>query len=179
MSEEKLVPSEIIESRIFIIRDKKVMIDRDLAQLYGVETRALNQAVKRNIKRFPPDFMFSLTRKEITNLSQIVIGSKIKHAPNVFAFTQEGVAMLSGILNSDRAIKVNIQIMRTFTKLREIIITHKDLEQKINEIISVYGGKLKDHDQQIKSIFAAIEQLLAPPTEKEKKRYGFLAEKNS
>lgn len=174
---KEIVPSELIENKIFLIRGKRVMIDRDLAQLYMVETRVLNQAVKRNSKRFPLDFMFSLTRNEIMNLSQFVISSKIKHAPNVYAFTQEGVAMLSGILNSDRAIQVNIQIMRTFTKLREILITHKDLEHKINEIIRVYGGKLKEHDQQIKAVFDAINELLKPPDETEKKRYGFVVDK--
>lgn len=97
-----------VERKIFLIRGQRVMIDRDLAELYGVETRVLNQAVRRNIKRFPDDFMFSLNREEIRNLSQIVISSKIKHAPNMFAFTEQGVAMLSTVLNSDRAIQVNI-----------------------------------------------------------------------
>jgi len=102
-----LVPVEVIASKIYLIRGQKVMLDRDLAKLYGVETRVLNQAVRRNIKRFPEDFMFTLTREEIMNLSQIVTSSKIKHAPNVFAFTEQGVAMLSSVLNSERAILVN------------------------------------------------------------------------
>lgn len=106
-----LIPQEVIERKIFLIRGQKVMIDRDLAKLYGVETRVLNQAVRRNIDRFPDDFMFSLTREEIMNLSQIVISSGIKHAPNVFVFTEQGVAMLSGILNSKRAVQMNIAIM--------------------------------------------------------------------
>lgn len=97
---------------------KYLLLDRDLAKLYGVETRVLNQAVRRNIGRFPEDFMFSLTRDEIMNLSQNVIRSKIKHAPNVFTFTEQGVAMLSSVLKSERAVQVNIAIMRTFVKLR-------------------------------------------------------------
>lgn len=99
---------EKIASRIYLIRGQKVMLDRELAELYGVETRALIQAVRRNIRRFPTNFMFSLTREEIMNLSQIVISSRIKHAPNVFVFTEQGVAMLSSVLNSERAVQVNI-----------------------------------------------------------------------
>lgn len=105
---QALIPQETIANKILLIRGKKVLLDRDLADLYKIETRALNQAVRRNIERFPDDFMFSLTRQEIMNLSQSVISSKIKHAPNVFAFTQEGVAMLSSVLRSKRAIQVNI-----------------------------------------------------------------------
>jgi hypothetical protein len=105
---ESSVPIEIIESRILLIRGRKVMPDRDLALLYGVETRVLNQAVQRNIKRFPEDFMFLLTREEIMRISQIVISSDIKFSKQVRVFTEQGVAMLSGILNSDRAIEVNI-----------------------------------------------------------------------
>ena len=95
MKGKELIPQDLVESKIFLIRGKKIMLDRDLALLYGVETRVLNQAVQRNIKRFPEDFMFALTREEIRNISQIVISSKIKHAPNVLAFTEQGVAMLS------------------------------------------------------------------------------------
>ena len=126
MKTNTLVPIEAIEQKILHIRGQKVMLDRDLAKLYGVETRALNQAVRRNIKRFPDDFMLYLSRDEIMNLSQIVISSNIKHAPNVFAFTEQGIAMLSGILNSERAIEVNIQIMRAFVRLREIFKTNKE-----------------------------------------------------
>ncbi|MBI5101922.1 MAG: ORF6N domain-containing protein, partial [Nitrospirae bacterium] len=97
---KELIPVEIIERKIYLIRGHKVMLDRDLAGLYGVETRVLNQTVRRNLDRFPDDFMFALTRDEIMNLSQIVISSRIKHAPNVFVFTEQGVAMLSGVLNS-------------------------------------------------------------------------------
>ena len=106
-----VIPAERIENRIYLIRGKKVMLDRDLAGLYGVETRALNQAVKRNIERFPEDFLLSLTREEIMRISQDVISSELKFSKNVYAFTQEGVAMLSGVLNSKRAVMVNIAIM--------------------------------------------------------------------
>ena len=98
---DSIVPAELIERKIYLIRGHKVMIDRELAELYCVETRILNQAVRRNLKRFPSDFMFSLTREEIMDLSQIVISSRIKHAPNVFVFTEQGVAMLSSVLNSE------------------------------------------------------------------------------
>src|SRR5580704_8438883 len=131
-----LITQEKITQRIFIIRGKKVMLDRDLASLYGVETKAFNQAVKRNMKRFPEDFMFQLTQEENKFLrSQNVTleqGQYSKYAP--YAFTEHGILMLSSVLNSDRAIEVNIQIMRTFTKLRELMIVHKDLRIKIEEL---------------------------------------------
>src|SRR3990167_6563118 len=114
---ELLIPNESIVSKIYLIRGKKVMLDRHLAELYQVDTRSLNQAVRRNMGLFPGDFMFSLHRSEIRDLSQIVIS--LKHAPNVFVFTQEGIAMLSGVLHSRRAMEANIQIMRSFVKLRE------------------------------------------------------------
>ncbi len=166
---EALVPVEVIERKIFLIRRQKVMLDRDLAQLYGVETRVLNQAVRRNIERFPDDFMFSLTREEIRNLSQIVISSKIKHAPNVFVFTEHGVAMISSVLNSPMAVQVNIQIMRTFTKLREIMSQHKDLAKRLDKLE-------KKYDAQFKVVFDAIRQLMIPP-EPKRKRIGFIQEK--
>ncbi len=163
---EALVPVEAIERKNFLIRRQKVMLDRDLAQLYGVETRVLNQAVRRNIERFPDDFMFSLTREEIRNLSQIVISSKIKHAPNVFVFTEHSVAMLSSVLNSPMAVQVNIQIMRTFTKLREIMSQHKDLAKRLDKLE-------KKYDAQFKVVFDAIRQLMIPP-EPKRKRIGFI-----
>ena len=163
-----LIPQEVIERKIFLIRGQKVMIDRDLAKLYGVETRVLNQAVRRNIDRFPDDFMFSLTREEIMNLSQIVISSGIKHAPNVFVFTEQGVAMLSGILNSKRAVQMNIAIMRVFVKLRQILSTHKELVHKLNEL----ERRIERHDTHIHGIFEAIRQLMAVET-KPKTRIGF------
>lgn len=159
---EALVPIEAIEGKIFLIRGQKILLDRDLAQLYGVETRVLNQAVRRNIDRFPADFMFSLTREEIRNLSQIVIGSHIKHAPNVFAFTEQGVAMLSSVLNSKRAVQVNIAIMRVFVKLREMIASNKDLAKRLDELE-------KKYDTQFKVVFDAIRQLMTPIEPKQRK----------
>jgi hypothetical protein len=168
METKNLISQVLIESKILLIRGKKVMLDRDLALLYGVETRVLNQAVQRNIKRFPEDFLFALTREEIRNISQIVISSKIKHAPNVLAFTEQGVAMLSGILNSDRAIQVNITIMRVFVRLRQMMATHKVLADKLAEL----EERIQDHDEQITDIFKAIRQLMAPPI-KPKRKIGF------
>ena len=168
----ELIPVEMIERKIYLIRGHKVMLDRDLAELYGVETRVLNQAVRRNIDRFPDDFMFSLTRDEIMNLSQIVISSRIKHAPNVFVFTEQGVAMLSTALNSERAIQVNIAIMRAFVKLREILSTHKELAHKLTQL----EQKIEKHDEEIKLIFDAIRQLMSLPVPK-KRKIGFHREK--
>ena len=128
-SQKNLIPQEHIENRIFFIREQKVMLDRDLAILYDVETKALNQAVKRNVKRFPSDFMFQLTREEATSLRSHFVtlkrGRHSKYAP--YAFTEHGILMLSSVLNSQRAIQVNIQIMRTFTKLREMLASHVEL----------------------------------------------------
>jgi len=168
---DTIVLIEMIERKIYLIRGQKVMLDRDLAQLYGVETRVLNQAVRRNIDRFPPDFMFPLTREEIMNLSQIVISSRIKHAPNVFVFTEHGVAMLSSVLSSQRAVQVNIQIMRTFAKLRELISQHKDLARRLDNLE-------KKYDTQFKVVFDAIRQLMATP-EPKKKKIGFVVRERS
>ncbi len=168
---DTIILIEMIERKIYLIRGQKVMLDRDLAQLYGVETRVLNQAVRRNIDRFPPDFMFPLTREEIMNLSQIVISSRIKHAPNVFVFTEHGVAMLSSVLSSQRAGQVNIQIMRTFAKLRELISQHKDLARRLDNLE-------KKYDTQFKVVFDAIRQLMATP-EPKKKKIGFVVRERS
>jgi uncharacterized coiled-coil protein SlyX len=143
-------------------------LDRDLAGLYGVETRVLNQAVRRNKSRFPDDFMFSLTREEIRNLSQIVISSGIKHAPNVFAFTEQGVAMLSSVLNSERPIKVNILIMRAFVRLREAVASSKELARRLDEL----EKRIASHDENIRTLFQVIRQLMAVP-EKPPKKIGF------
>lgn len=160
------VPEETLESKIFLIRHKKVMLDRDLAILYGVETKRLKQQVNRNIERFPDDFMFQLTREEFNILkSQIATSSwgGLRYLP--YAFTEQGVAMLSSVLNSKRAIQVNIQIMRTFTKLREMLLTHKELKQKIESMERKY-------DYQFKIVFDAIKKLLEP-SEKPKSKIGF------
>ena len=161
-----IVPAEVISSKITLIRGLKVMLDRDLAELYAVETRALNQAVSRNIERFPADFMFELTRDEFFNLrSQFMTSSwgGTRYLP--LAFTEQGVAMLSSVLKSDRAIQVNIQIMRTFTQLRKMLSTHEELKSKIESME-------KKYDQQFQIVFEAIKQLL-PEEEKSKKKIGF------
>ena len=179
----KAIAIEIIATRIFEIRGKKVMLDRDLARLYGVGAKVLNQAVKRNIKRFPDDFMFQLSWEEVESLrSQFVTletvnpetsrrGKHIKYLP--YTFTEHGVAMLSSVLNSERAIQVNILIMRAFTKLREILLTHRELAVKIDALEKKYV----EHDGTIKSIFEAIKQLLEPPLVKERRITGFRVEK--
>ncbi|OGP91583.1 MAG: DNA-binding protein [Deltaproteobacteria bacterium RBG_16_47_11] len=151
-----------------MIRGQKVLLDRDLAALYGVETRVLNQAVRRNIRRFPPDFMLSLTREEIRNISQIVICSDIKHARNVFAFTEQGVAMLSSVLNSERAVQVNILIMRTFVRLRQMLASHADLARKLEDLERKY-------DRQFGIVFDVIRQLMQPP-DPPRRPIGFLVE---
>src|SRR5438093_7810629 len=134
MSKE-IIPVEQIAQRILYLRGQKVLLDRDLAALYGVETRVLNQAVKRNANRFPEDFMFRLSRQEIARISQSVTSlSGLKFSKRVHAFTEEGVAMLSSVLNSQRAVQVNIAIMRAFVKLKEILETNRELAQKFDEL---------------------------------------------
>ena len=169
-----IIPIEFIENKIYLIRNKKVMLSVDLAELYGVETRVLNQAVKRNIERFPEDFMFTLTENEANSLvSQNVIPHKKYfggHLP--YAFTEQGIAMLSSVLKSKRAIDVNILIMRAFVKMRQILSTHKELADKLNEL----EDKYEKHDKDIKAIIDAIRQLMAPP-EKSARKIGFKTEK--
>jgi len=166
-----IIPDEIILNNIYLIRGQKVMLDKDLAKLYKVETRTLNQAVRRNINRFPADFMFQLTRKEFENwISQIVISNSekmgLRRPP--FAFTEQGVAMLSSVLNSSVAIDVNIQIIRVFTKMRALLLTHKDILLQLEKI----ERKLGSHDQQIAVIFAYLKKLLNPPPQP-RQRIGF------
>jgi ORF6N domain len=170
------IAEDKIINKIYPIRGKKVMLDRDLAELYGVETRVLNQAVRRNEKRFPDDFMFQLTRVEFENLiSQNVTSTwgGIRKLP--LAFTEQGVAMLSSVLNSETAIEVNIQIIRIFTRMRELLLIHKDvlikLEQMEKKIVK-QGGKLQKHDQDIRLIFEYLKELLNPPQEP-RPRVGF------
>ena len=168
MVENFIIPSERIVNKIYIIRNRKVMLDRDLAELYGVKTMVLNQAVKRNIKRFPADFMFQLDKQEMENWkSQIVISKSekmgLRKLPLVF--TEQGVAMLSSVLNSDRAISVNIQIIRTFTKIRELLATNEALQRKVMEMERKYDGKIKE-------IFDAIGLLFTDKI-KPKKEIGF------
>ena len=168
-----LIPLERIEKCIYILRKKKVMLDNDLAQLYGVTTKVLNQAVKRKIQRFPQDFMFQLTPEENDSLrSQIVTleggrGTHRKYLP--YAFTEQGVAMLSSVLNSDRAVLVNVAIMRAFVSLRGMMDSHKDLARKLEELEEKY-------DAQFRVVFNAIRQLMTPP-ESRRRRVGFMTEK--
>ena len=167
---QAIVIAEAIESRIFLIRGHKVMLSTHLAALYGVESRALVQAVKRNRERFPADFMFQLSAKEFWNLkSQIVIsswGGARRAAP--YAFTEQGVAMLSSVLRSKRAVLVNIQIMRAFVKLREMFTTHRALTRKLAQL----EKRIEGHDKEITAIFEAIRQLMEPP-DKPSKQIGF------
>jgi phage regulator Rha-like protein len=162
---------DVITTKIFEVRGKKVMLDSELAKLYGVATKNLNKAVKRNIERFPGDFMYQLTGQEVANLRfQIGTSSWGGRRYQLMVFTQEGVAMLSSVLNSQRAIQVNIQIMRAFVRLKELLLTHKDLALKIEALEKQYAN----HDEKIRLIFEAIRQLLEPPV-KEKKIIGFHA----
>ncbi len=164
-------PAEIIERRIYIVRGKKVMLDSDLAELYQVETRALNQAVRRNLERFPEDFMFQLTAQEASVLrSQIVISKKgrgrySKYAP--LAFTELGVAMLSSVLNSDRAVQMNILIMRAFVRLREALATNEALAKRIDELAATQH----EHAIALLGVIREIKQLKAP--RRPKPRIGF------
>jgi phage regulator Rha-like protein len=178
-----VIAVEAIATRILEARGKKVMLDRDLAKLYGVKVKRLNEQVKRNNKRFPEDFMFQLTNEEIDSLRSHFAtlkmkkdgasrrGRHVKYLP--YVFTEQGVAMLSSVLNSERAIQVNILIMRAFTKLREILLTHKEIAIKVEALEKRYY----EHDQTIKDIFEAIKQLLRPPETKERKIIGFGVEK--
>ena len=165
------IPVEKIGSLIFIIRDQKVMLDRELARLYGVETKVLKQAVRRNSKRFPQDFMFQLTKTELENWrSQIVTSNSdrmgLRYPP--MAFTEQGIAMLSSVLRSDRAIEVNIAIMRTFVKLRSMLENHAELARKIGEMEIKY-------DTQFQVVFEAIHQL-ATPSDAPRRMIGFTLE---
>jgi hypothetical protein len=161
------IPAERIESRIYLLRGHKVMLSPDLADLYEVEPRALVQAVKRNMERFPADFMFQLSQEEFDNLkSQIVISSwgGLRRA-TPYAFTEQGVAMLSSVLRSKRAVMVNVEIMRAFVRLRQMLAAHADLARKLATLE-------KKYDAQFKVVFDAIRELMAPPAGK-KRPIGF------
>jgi hypothetical protein len=154
-----VLPDEAIISKIYIIREQKVMLDKDLAEMYGIEVRVLNQAVKRNIDRFPKDFMFTLTQKEFQNLkSQIVISSWGGSRKPPTAFTEQGVAMLSGVLSSPIAVQVHIQIIRIFTKMKEMLLTNKDILLKLEKM----EKDVKENKEDIAMIFQALKQLLNP-----------------
>ena len=168
---KSMIPQETIEHKILMVRGHKVMLDSDLAILYGVTTFNLNRAVKRNLSRFPEDFMFQLNTEEFNSLRfQIGISKKGRGGRRYlpYAFTEQGVAMLSSVLRSKRAIQVNIAIMRAFVKLRKILSTHKELAHKLNQL----ERKIENHDVEIKAIFDAIRELMTPP-KKPQKRIGF------
>jgi hypothetical protein len=174
-AETPAIPSERIERCILLMRGHKVMLDAELAQLYGVSVKRLNEQVRRNIRRFPSDFMFQLSREEYEVLrSQSATlnqgrGRHRKYLP--YAFTEQGVAMLSGVLNSDRAVDVNIEIIRGFVHLRELIASHKELAKKLDELE-------KKYDAQFKLVCDAIRQLMKPP-EPSKRKIGFLVKEKS
>ena len=166
-----VIPVERIASRIYLIRGEKVMLDSDVAEMYGVETRTLVQAVKRNSDRFPDDFMFQFSEEELENWrSQIVMSNpaaKMGLRRRPYAFTELGVAMLSTVLRSKSAIQVNVAIMRTFVRLREILATHRDVARKVGE-----------HDQQIAALFRAVQKLLASPDPPKKYPIGYVPAKD-
>ena len=162
-----LIKVERIEGMIFLIRGDKVLLDKDLAELYGVETRVLVQAVKRNIERFPEDFMFQLNQEEFSGLrSQIVISSRGGRRTMPYAFTEQGVAMLSSVLRSKQAVLVNIEIIRIFVRLRRMLQNHPELVRKLGALESKY-------DRQFRVIFDAIRQIMKPDPLPEKRQIGF------
>ena len=164
-----LVPIDVIEKKILFINGQKVLLDSDLAALYGVTTKRLNEQVRRNMKRFPADFMYQLSQEEFESLKSHFATSSSwgGRRTRPYVFTEQGIAMLSSVLTSQRAIQVNIEIMRTFVKLREMISSHKDLARKLNEIEKKYDG-------QFQIVFEAIKQLMEIE-EKPKKKIGFIA----
>jgi hypothetical protein len=172
-----IIATEHIEHSILFIRGQKVMLDSDLASLYGVNVKRLNEAVKRNTLRFPEDFMFQLSWNEYENLKSQIATSSLRSQFVIsrshggkrklpYVFTEYGVAMLSSVLRSERAILVNIEIMRAFGKLRQLLTSHKDLARRLNELE-------KNYDKKFSIVFQAIKQLMEPPIEKNKKKIGF------
>jgi len=159
MSKKLAIPDEVIMNKIYLIRGQKVMLDSDLAELYNVRTKVLNQAVKRNFRRFPADFMFQLLEKEYENLrSQYVTSSWGGRRGYPFVFTEQGVAMLSSVLNSERAILVNIHIIRVFTRMREMLLTNKDILLKVSQL----EKRVTRQDGDIRLIFDYLKELLSP-----------------
>lgn len=180
MSHILQLTEEKISSKIYLLRGKRVMLDFDLAELYGVENENLKRQVRRNAGRFPEDFMFELTKEEFANLIRQIGGSKrggSRHPP--FAFTEQGIAMLSSVLRSRTAIEVNIQIIRVFTRMRELLITHKDIFMKLEQLemnLLKLDHRVDKHQEEIQTIFRILKQLLNPPIEP-RKRIGFKIEK--
>jgi len=170
-NKELMIPDELVLNKIYMIRGQKVMLDNDLANLYDIETKRLKEAVRRNIVRFPEDFMFELTSAEFESLRSQIATSKIGRGGTRYlpmAFTEQGVAMLSSILNSETAIRVNIQIIRIFTRMREMIMTHKDILLQLEKI----EKKMTGHDGDIALIFQYLKQLLNPP-QPTRRKIGF------
>lgn len=171
-SAKSILPPERIERAILLIRGDKVLIDRDLAELYSVPTKAFNQAVQRNLERFPDDFMFQLTAKELADWRSHFVTSnpraKMGLRRRPYAFTEQGVAMLSSVLRSERAVAVNIEIMRAFVRLRQMLATHADLARQLTDLERKY-------DSQFRVIFDAIRQLMTPPEAPKKPPIGFHA----
>jgi hypothetical protein len=159
--QSELVPAEQVEQAILLLRGHKVLLDRDLAAMYGVETKQLNRAVRRNLERFPPDFMFELTADEAQSLrcqiGTLKRGTHFRYLP--YAFTEQGVAMLSSVLRSPQAVLVNVAIMRAFVRLRETLTLHKELAHKLAEL----ERRIEKHDVSIQTLFEAIRQLMTPP----------------
>ena len=170
-----IIPVENIVNKIYFFRGVKVMLDSDLAELYGVETKVLNQAVKRNLNRFPPDFMFQLDKEEYDSLRSHFVtletgrGQHRKFLP--YVFTEHGILMLSSVLSSEKAVQVNIQIMRTFTRLRRMLLTHEELKRKIESME-------KKYDAQFRIVFDAIKEIITDELKPERK-IGFERKKNS
>jgi hypothetical protein len=166
-----IIPEETLLNKIYLIRGRKIMLDNELAELYSVETKQLKRAVRRNIDRFPDDFMFQLSNTEYdfirSQIGTLKRGEHSKYLP--YAFTEQGVAMLSSVLKSRKAIQVNIQIMRIFTKMREMIAQNVGLKKQIDALEQKY----QDHDERIREIFFTLKKLMDPPVKKQKREIGF------
>ena len=171
-AEQLVIPPERIERSILLLRGERVLLDADLAELYGVSTKVLVQAMKRNLDRFPPDFMFQLTEDEFASLRSQIVTSKGRGGRRYppYVFTEHGVAMLSSVLNSERAVRVNIEIVRAFIRLRQFLASHAELAQKLEALE-------KKSDEQFQVVFEAIRRLMAPtPDDRSKRRIGFARE---
>jgi hypothetical protein len=173
-NKKDIIPMERIENRILLIRGERVILDRDLAELYNIATKRFNEQVKRNRNRFPADFMFQLTREEKSEVVAICDHlHNLKYSPNLpFAFTEHGVIMAASVLNSDRAVEMSLYVVRVFVKLRRLLATHVELAQKLEQL----ERKLQTHDKQIIALFEAIRMLMAPPKTKKKKPIGYQSE---
>jgi hypothetical protein len=174
-AEVQVVAAPAIEKRIFVVRGRQVMLDEDLADLYGVETKRLVEQVKRNLERFPDDFMFQLNSEEAAALRSQIATSNAgrggrRYSP--YVFTEQGVAMLSGVLRSGRAIAVNIEIMRAFVELRRVAGSFQELQKRLDQMELDIGARLSEHDEQLRQIFEALRQLIAPPP-RAKRPVGF------